>query len=357
MKTYTKFLTKLFLKCFIKIFMIFFTVVLITSILEELQFFKQENIDFFLLTFLALLTTPSVLFEILPFIFLISTQFYFTKLIDANELEIFKFNGLDNLKILKIVSIISFLLGIVFILVFYNFSSILKNEYVKIKNKYSNDNKYLAVINNNGLWIKDIIDDKINIINAKEIKEDFLIDVLIVQFNKNFELLQSITSEKIDISTLQWKMTDSEISSKNETNKFKNISFSSNFNSEKINSLFSNLSSQSIFDLINLRETYKSLNYSLIEIDSQLFKIISYPFYLTLVTILTVIIMYNVKYQKNNLYRIILGIFLSVIIYYINNFFKVMGVNEKIPLLLSIWFPLIILLLINITFIMKLNEK
>ena len=67
--------------------------------------------------------------------------------------------------------------------------------------------------------------------------------------------------------------------------------------------------------------------------------------------------MYNVKYQKNNLYRIILGIFLSVIIYYINNFFKVMGVNEKIPLLLSIWFPLIILLLINITFIMKLNEK
>jgi lipopolysaccharide export system permease protein len=152
-------------------------------------------------------------------------------------------------------------------------------------------------------------------------------------------------------------MTDSEISSKNETNKFKNISFSSNFNSEKINSLFSNLSSQSIFDLINLRETYKSLNYSLIEIDSQLFKIISYPFYLTLVTILTVIIMYNVKYQKNNLYRIILGIFLSVIIYYINNFFKVMGVNEKIPLLLSIWFPLIILLLINITFIMKLNEK
>ena len=69
---------------------------------------------------------------------------------------------------------------------------------------------------------------------------------------------------------------------------------------------------------------------------------------MTLVTILTVIIMYNVKYQKNNLYRIILGIFLSVIIYYINNFFKVMGVNEKIPLLLSIWFPLIILLLINI---------
>ena len=357
MKTYIKFLTKLFLKCFIKIFIFFFIVVLITTMLEELQSFKEINVDFFFPIFLSLLNTPSILFEMLPFIFLISTQFYFTKLIDTNELEIFKFKGLDNLKILKIVSIISFLLSIIFVVFFYNFSSSLKNEYVKIKNKYSNDNKYLAVINNNGLWIKDVIDEKINIINAKEIRQEFLIDVLIVQFNKNFELIQSITSEKINISTLQWKMINSKISFKNETKEFKNIKFNSNFNSEKINNLFSNLSSQSIFDLVNLRKTYKSLNYSVIEIDSQISKIISYPFYLTLITMLTVILMYNIKYQKNTLYRIVLGIFLSVIIYYINNFFKMMGIGEKIPLLLSIWFPLIILSLINITFIMKLNEK
>jgi lipopolysaccharide export system permease protein len=147
------------------------------------------------------------------------------------------------------------------------------------------------------------------------------------------------------------------VSSDNETKEFKNIDFTSNFNSENINKLFSNLSSQSIHDLINLRKIYKSLNYSLIEIDTQISKIISYPFYLTLITMLTVILMYNIKYQKNTLYRIMLGIFLSVIIYYINNFFRVMGLSERIPLLLSIFFPLIILSLINIIFIMKLNEK
>ena len=357
MKTYIKFLTNFFLICFIKIFIIFSAVVLITTILEELQFFKDIKIDFFLPSFLALLNTPSILFEMLPFIFLISTQFFFTKLIDANELEIFKFKGLNNLKILKIISIISFFLGVIFIVFFYNFSSSLKNEYVKIKNKYSSDNKYLAVINNNGLWIKDIINGKINIINAKEIDQEFLIDVLIVQFDKNFKLLQSISSEKIDISKLQWKLINSKVSSNNETKEFKNIDFISNFNSENINKLFSNLSSQSIHGLINLRKVYKSLNYSLIEIDTQISKIISYPFYLTLITMLTIILMYNIKYQKNTLYRILLGIFLSVIIYYINNFFRVMGLSEKIPLLLSIFFPLIILSLINIIFIMKLNEK
>ena len=357
MKTYIKFLITIFLKCFIKIFVIFFTVILITNILEEAQFFKEIDVNFFFTLFLSVLNTPSILFETLPFIFLISTQFFFTKLIDANELEIFKYKGLNNLKIVKIISIISFFLGIIFIIFFYNFSSLLKNEYIKIKQGYANDGKYLAVINNNGLWIKDIVNEKINIINAKKIEGKFLVDVLIIQFNNNFELLQSITSEKIDISSLEWNIINPKVTFKNKTDSFKNINFISNFNSEKINSLFSNLSSQSIYGLYKLRETYKSLNYSLIEIDSQLYKITSYPFYLTLITILTTILMYNIKYQKNSLYRIVLGIFLSVIIYYVSNFFKVMGVSEKIPLLLSIWFPLIILSLINITFIMKLNEK
>ena len=51
------------------------------------------------------------------------------------------------------------------------------------------------------------------------------------------------------------------------------------------------------------------------------------------------------------------GIFLSVIIYYINNFLSVLGTNEKIPLTLSIFLPLIILSIINFISIIKLNEK
>ena len=38
------------------------------------------------------------------------------------------------------------------------------------------DEKYLAVITKNGLWIKDIIDKKIYIINSSKIDNQFLID-------------------------------------------------------------------------------------------------------------------------------------------------------------------------------------
>tara|TARA_B100000780_G_scaffold222448_1_gene161549 strand:- start:230 stop:1303 length:1074 start_codon:yes stop_codon:yes gene_type:complete len=357
MKTYIKFLLNLFFNSLWKTFFVFFGIVLISNTIEQLQFFRKIDTGFSIPLILSTLNTPSVVFEILPFIFLISTQFFFIKLINNRELEILKYSGLNNLKIIRIIGLFSFFLGFILIIFYYNFSSILKSKYLEVKNSYTSDDRYLAVITNNGLWIKDEIDDKINIINAEEVRDHFLNEVLINQFNKKFELIKTIESRKIDISDQNWKILEPKISQNNSSQEFLEINFKSNFDLEKINSLFSNLSSLTIYGLINLRKSYNDLDYSLIEIDSHLYKIISYPVYLMLITILTAIIMFNIGYQKNSLFKIILGIFLSVIIYYISNFFKVLGTTEKIPLLLSIWFPLIILTIINLTFILRLNEK
>ena len=357
MKTYINFLLSIFFNSFCKIFFLFFMIIFIVNILDQANFFKNLDVHFSYPIYLSFLNTPSIVFEILPFIFLISTQFFFIKLIDSQELEIFKYSGLTNFNIIKIISLFAFFLGILLIIFFYNISSLMKSNYLDYKNKYTNDNKYLAVITENGLWIKDTNNEEVNIINANKVSNEFLIEVLIVQFDKQFELIRTIESEKIDISSFNWKIFNPKITSENSSTIFDEINLKSNFDLKKINSLYSNLSSLTIYDLIKLRKSYELLNYSLIDIDTHLNKIISYPIYLTLMTILASISMFNIGYKKNSLFKIIFGIFLSVIIYYINYFFNVLGSSEKIPLLLSIWFPLIILLIINFTFIIRINEK
>jgi lipopolysaccharide export system permease protein len=357
MKTYTKFLISLFNGYFFKVFAIFFMIIFILNILEQVEFFKDTKLNFFYLVFLSFLNTPSILFEILPFIFLLTTQLFFIYLIDKNELEIFKYNGLDNLKIIKILSIYSLILGIFFIVFFYNISSVLKNSFLLIKNSYTNDDKYLAVITENGLWIKDEINEKINIINAKKVDDEFLLDVSITQFDKNFEILRVIKSNKVNISSKNWIINKAKILEDNKTNYLKSLTLTSNFDLKKINSLFSNLYSLTIIDLINLKKSYKSLNYSVIDLDSHLYKVITYPILLVLITVFSAIIMLNIGYRKNTFFTITYGIFLSVIIYYINYFLNILGTNEKIPLFISIFLPLIILSIINFTSIIKLNDK
>jgi len=357
MKTYIKFLINLFNISLLKIFITFFIIILITNILEQIEFFKNIDLSFFYLFFLSLLNTPSVLFEILPFIFLLGTQVFFIHLIDKNELQVFKYSGLNNIKIIKILGLYSFILGIIMVIFFYNGSSILKNSYLLIKNNYSDDNKYLAVITENGLWIKDEINDNINIINARQVNNEFLLNVSITKFNKDFGLVEVLQSEKVDITSKKWKIFNPITLKGNSQSTLNELILHSNFDLQKINSLFSNLSSLSMIDLITLRKSYMSLNYSVTDINSHLLKIVSYPVYLTLITIFSAIIMFNIGYQKNTFYKITLGIFLSVIIYYINNFLSVLGTNEKIPVTLSIFLPLIILSIINFISIIKLNEK
>ena len=88
----------------------------------------------------------------------------------------------------------------VYNLFFYNLSSNLKNLYLGLKSNYTTDDKYLAVITNNGLWIKDIKDEKTLFINAASIDQNLLLNAFISEFDNNYELIRNIKSPKIDIS-------------------------------------------------------------------------------------------------------------------------------------------------------------
>ena len=76
-KTYEKYIIKNFISKFITISLIFFSLILILSILEEISFFKNLDKNIFYPYFLTLLNAPITLFEIFPFIFLLTTQFLF----------------------------------------------------------------------------------------------------------------------------------------------------------------------------------------------------------------------------------------------------------------------------------------
>ena len=357
MKTYIYFLCLTFLKSFVNIFLIILSLVFILNILKEIEFFSNTDVSVLYPIYLSLMNTPSLIFEMFPFIFLISTQFFFIKLLNNNEINIFKYSGLNNLKIINILSILSFFIGILIITLFYNLSSNLQKYYLEIKNQYSTDKSYLAVINKNGLWIKDIVNKNINIINSRGIQNNFLTDTFITTFNENYEPIRNIKSNKINIIKNNWLIYDASVFEENEKKNIKLFEFQSNFNLKRIKSLFSNLSSLSIIQLLDLRDNYKALNYSIVEVDIQLNKIFTYPIYLTLMTVFSSIIMFNTKRFKSSTIKIIIGLFFSVIIYYISNFFNVMGNTEKIPLYVAIWSPLIFLIIINSIMLIRINEK
>ena len=357
MKTYIKFLISIFFKSFAYVLLVLLSLVFILNLLTELEFFKDINVDVYFTLLLSFLNSPSMIFEMFPFIFLITTQLFFIKLFQNKEIEIFKYSGLKNSSIILIVSIISFVTGLAIITLYYNLSSNLKNFYLGLKSSYTDDGKYLAVITQNGLWIKDEINEKIIMINSSEIKPNKLINNFITVFDKNYISEKTITSKEIDISKNEWIIYDAKIFEANSYLNQKEIKLETNFDYNRIQSLYSNLSSLNILLLHELRENYKRLNYSLTEIDLQILKLLSYPIYLLLMTIFASLIMLNIKRFDSTTLKIAIGLFFSVVIYYISNFFFIMGSTERIPLIFSIFVPLILLSFTNLLMFRNINDK
>ena len=357
-KIYQSYLIRSYWMILFFVSLIFFSLSIILNIFEEVSFFKDVNVNAFYPILLTLLTAPTIVYETFPFIFFISTQFLFIRLMDKEELDIFKKISLSNIKLIGILSISSFIISLILVTIFYNLASNLRFMYLEMKNKYSGDNKYLAIVTENGLWIKDEIDEYVNIINAEKIDGKVLKQVTINQFSKDYENLNNIVADEINIENKEWLIMKGSFSKINQGLKsFENLTFKSNFDAEQINKLFSDLSSLNILELNKLKKDYSNLGYSLTNINIHMQKLIAYPIYLTVMTIFASVIMLNIKRNKSKLFHIVLGVLLSVLIYYINYFSSLLGQNERMPEVMSIWLPLIIISLFCTIGLVRINEK
>ena len=180
------------------------SLVFILNLLSELEFFKDENVH---LNFTLFISSKfsALIFDMFPFIMLLTIQLFFIKIFENKEIEIFKYSGLKNSGILTILTSLSLITGILVILIFYNFSANLKNFYLELKSSYTSDGKYLAVITKNGLWIKDKVNNKTIITNSSSIEGSYLINNFITEFDDNFNIIRNIQSDKIDITEDEWK--------------------------------------------------------------------------------------------------------------------------------------------------------
>lgn len=356
--SYKKIIISAFLKNIFIVTIFFFSLVVILNILEEITFFKNIEVTFMMPIFLTFLNSLSILFEIFPFIILIGTMSFYLEILDKNELIIFKSFGLSNLRVISLTLATTLVLGIFLVLIFYNISSSLKFLYLDIKNKYTEDGKYLSVITANGLWIKDHVGENINIISADSINNEILKDVLITQFDKDFNFLKIIDAKEVNIRKKDWQLNSSIVTKENTSTKIKDKTiFKTSFDSEKISNLFSNLASLNIMKLIKLKKDYVSLGYSTTEINSHLLSLFTYPIYLSIMMCIASVLMMNIKHNKPRVFYLITGIALSVAIYYINFLFNILIVNGKIPNIFSVWFPLFLLFLFCLVGLVRINEK
>ena len=103
-----KYLISEFLKSFVNIILIFVALGLIMNLFEEINFFREFNVNIAIPIGLSLMIIPSMLVSIMPFIIFLSSMLVFIKLKNNRDLLAIKILGYSNTKFLLIFSSTAF---------------------------------------------------------------------------------------------------------------------------------------------------------------------------------------------------------------------------------------------------------
>ena len=355
------YLLKNFLKTFFIFVLIFYCFGMILNLFEEIEFFKNINVGILTPLILTSIFIPSMIIKFLPFIIFLSSMWFLLRIRNNRDLVTLKVFGYSNLKIFFILAFTSFILGWLILIIANPITSSMSKYYEKTKSNYSRDIDHLVTFNKNGLWIKENLKNKQRIISAAKPNGLNLIDVTIFHLDENSNLIEKIKSEEVNISENNWILKNVSIfkpengllqEKKIEVHKIKSI-----YNYEKINSLFKNFDTMSFLDLI---VNYKQLinnGYNKIFLNQSLHSMLSLPFFLFLMTALASTLTLNTLKRSDNLKFIIVGLLITVMIFYFKDLSLALGQTDRIPLILAVWAPVIALSFFTFIGVLQINEK
>jgi lipopolysaccharide export system permease protein len=352
------YLIEKFFKTFFITILVFLSLGIMLNLFEEIEFFKNLDLPFSVPIILSLSFVPNLILELLPFIIFLSSMYYFLQLRSSKDLLSIKVFGYSNIKVILILSLFSFLLGLFFLFAVNPITSSLVKYYETEKAQYAKDIDHLVSVNKNGVWIKEIDENGYKIINAEKLKDENLEQVSIYIFTNN-EMVKRLESESALITNSIWKMKNVYIYNLQENNNifFENYEFKSENTAEKINSLYKNLNTVSFLDLIINYSLLREKGYSRKILNEKINRFASLPIFLFLMVVLAAIFTIGSLKNKQNFYYVLISIFTCVAIYYFKDLSVALGQTEKISLALSVWMPIVVISLFCSIGVIHINEK
>ena len=297
-----KYLSKEFIKVTINTILVFFGLGFIMNLFEEINFFKDIDVGIYIPLFFTSLKVPSLVNEMLPFIFLISGIWFFLKIKKNDEITAMKISGMSNISVILIPSFISILLGIIFITLINPITSISIKKYEILKSQYERDKDYLAAITKNGIWIREKDNNKNNIIRASSLQDDNLMTLTIYEFDKNNYFIKRIEADSANISSQNWLLKNTKIIDKDGnllSENLQEIKYKSIYDLKKVKSLYSNLDAISFWNIGNEIELLEKRGYSTRQMETKLHKSLSFPFFLLSMVLLSGLFTLGLNFKEN----------------------------------------------------------
>ena len=209
-----------------------------------------------------------------------------------------------------------------------------------------------------GLWIKENKNNNTNIIRADLIKDENFNNLknMSIFIFKNDEFVSRIDGENVDIRGKVWTISKAKQSLLNENKNLNNYKYYSQIDFEKLKNFFNNSDVFSIWNIFYELQQMRERGYYGQELVIKLNKYLSLPLLLFSMIILSTVFTIKTNYTFNNFLYAFFGILTGIIVYFLADLSIAFGKSGKIPLVLSVWMPVILIMTFSTYSLLRSDE-
>ena len=343
------------------IILLFASIIFIGDTVEfNKKFGSNDKISTSLIFILSSLNLPKMLLEILPFCFFFSGMFWVIKINNSKELIVMRASGLTIRKIVYPIFLVSITLGFIFITTFSPLISSTQKKIINIESEVLEKPLNSLLVTNSGFWVKQGNIEGNDMIYAKSLdaKTMKFNDVVVFNFNKNYEVIKKIKAETSELHENYWLLMDTEIINNiGEIDIKDSIKIPTSITKSQIKEGFASPDSLSLWSLIPFIKMFESAGFSAKKHRYHLYKLFCFPFLLAAMSLLGASFNLNDFSRKKSGFKILIGILVGFSIFYTTKIINALSIAGKMPLMFGSLLPILLPLFLSIALIIHADEK
>jgi lipopolysaccharide export system permease protein len=354
------------LRQFLIWFLIMFaTIVAVIMLIDAVELLRRgsgrDEATFSIITSMALLRTPFLAQEAVPFAVMFGGIFTFLRLTRNHELVVLRAAGVSVWQFLAPALIAAVVLGIINITVINPLSAVLLSQFEELEGRYLTGRSSLLAVSAEGIWLRQNSSDGAGqtVIHAERVQPDELRleQVIVFEFSGDDEFKGRIDAESALLLNGRWELSEAWLTRPGRAGVFvAKQDLATDLTPDKIQESFASPETVALWNLPRFIRVLEETGFSPVAHRLQFHALLAEPFLLAAMVLIAAVFSLRLTRRGGTIVLVGAGVLAGFFLFLLTNVIQALGLGASVPVILAAWTPAGVSLLIGITFLLHLED-
>lgn len=345
--------------------LMFATIVAVIVLIDAVELLRRgsgrPDASFGVITSMALLRTPFLAQEAVPFAVMFGGIFAFLRLTRNHELVVLRAAGVSVWQFLMPAIVAAIALGVLNITVINPLSAVLLSQFEELEGRYFTGRSSLLAVSSDGIWLRQNTADGTGqtVIHATKVQpEKLLLDrVIVFEFAEDDRFTGRIDAESALLLDGHWELREAWLTRPGRAGVFlTRHELATDLTPDKIQESFASPETVAFWNLPRFIRVLKESGFSATAHQLHLHALLAEPVLLAAMVLVAATFSLRLTRRGGTIILVGAGVLAGFFLFLLTNVIQALGLGTSIPVILAAWTPAGVSLLAGLTMLLHLED-